>query len=538
MSENKTCIIGAGSSGLVAAKVLKHKGLPYDCIEVGSKIGGLWRYNNDNGLSAAYKSLHINSSRRQMAYSDFPMPHDLPDFPHHSHIIRYFENYAEHFGLLDGIEFRSRVENVAKCNDGYEVTISRNMASPDPSGRSKIFEPGAIEKRRYRSVIVANGHHWSPKTAKFPGQFDGETLHSHSYKTPDQFANKRVLVIGIGNSGCDIACDISRVAAETVLSTRRGAHVIPKYIFGKPLDVVCPPHFWHFLPVSVLKSFFAASLYLARGRMKRYGLPTPPHKILEEHPTVSGELLNRIGHGQVKIKPNVSDFEGNQVRFVDSTSQEFDSVIFATGYQIEFPFLPDELLRCEANEVRLYRKVVHPEHRGLYFVGLVQPWGPLMPLSEAQCEWVAGLVSGEGTLPSKTDMLKSIEQERVAMRKRYTNSERHTIQVDFHPYLRQLKVENKKSLKRAKRTGTRPLAQQVATEPEFFHGKMDSKDSRTQVWKMLQLWGATSPPQKVESKQAFPSEAAQPIPVESRNDESQPEIQEENETEGMSRNAV
>lgn len=492
MSENKTCIIGAGSSGIIAAKVLKEKGLPYDCIEIGSKIGGLWRYNNDNGMSSAYKSLHINSSRRQMAFSDFPMPHEYPDFPHHSHIIRYFDNYVERFGLTENVEFRSRVENVSKCGEGYEVTISRNMAAPDAANKPPVYQPGALEKRHYRSVIVANGHHWSPKTAQFPGEFDGQALHSHFYKTPDQFADKRVLIIGIGNSGCDIACDISRVAAETVLSTRRGAHIIPKYIFGKPLDVVCPPQFWHLLPISVLKSFFSICLYLARGRMKRYGLPTPPHKILEEHPTVSGELLNRIGHGQVKIKPNVSGFEGKQVRFVDSTCQEFDAVVFATGYEIKFPFLSDQLLRCEANEVQLYRKAVHPEHRGLYFVGLVQPWGPLMPLAEAQSEWISNLISGVGALPSKEEMLKSIERERMAMRKRYTNSERHTIQVDFHPYLRQLKTEAKKSKKLARRGG-RPQADpaEAVNEPVVHHGKINAASGRSQVWKMLHRWGMT-----------------------------------------------
>ena len=511
MVENKTCIIGAGSSGMVAAKVLKEKGLPFDCIEVGSKIGGLWRYNNDNGMSSAYKSLHINSSRREMAFSDFPMPHDYPDFPHHSHIIRYFDSYAEHFGLLDHIEFCSRVEEVTKCDDGYEVIISRNMAKHNAGDGSVPYEPGDVEKRFYKSVIVANGHHWAPKTAEFPGEFEGQAMHSHYYKTTDDFTDKKVLVIGIGNSGCDIACDLSRVAAETVLSTRRGAHIIPKYIFGKPLDVVCPAAFWNYLPTSVLKTFFSACLYLARGRMKRYGLPTPPHKILEEHPTVSADLLNRIGHGQVIVKPNVSGFEGKQVRFVDGTCKDFDAVIYATGYQIKFPFLPENLLRCKANEVKLYRKAIHPEHAGLYFVGLVQPWGPLMPLSEAQCAWIADLISGEGSLPNKEQMLRSIEKERAEMRKRYTDSERHTIQVDFHPYLRQLKLEKKQSLRRGKSS---PVETRQLEAPEVLHGKLESASSRRGVLELLQHWGLTG----------SQDEKASPEPVETSDDNRLQEI--------------
>lgn len=445
----KTCIIGAGSSGLVAAKVLQQRGLPFDCFELGSNIGGLWRYNNDNGLSAAYKSLHINSSRREMAFSDFPMPHSYPDFPHHSQIIAYFESYAQHFGLPQRIQFRTRVEKVTPIADGYEVTVSGEQ------GR---------RSQRYGQVIVANGHHWCPKLASFPGQFDGQSLHAHDYKTPDLFVGKRVLVIGLGNSGCDIACEAARIADEVFLSTRRGAHIIPKYIFGKPLDRICPPAFWHYLPFRLFQKIFSAALYLARGRVKRYGLPTPDHRILEEHPTVSSDLLNLLGHGKIKVRPNVQQLYNNAVEFVDGTLESVDVIVYATGYQIKFPFLDESILSTRDNSVRLYRHVVHPHLHGLYFVGLVQPWGPLMPLAETQSEWIADLLAGTSELPSAKVIEHRIDDELNKMRRRYTHSPRHTIQVDFHPYLALLKRERREGQRRAAK-GSQALSSDVVEIP-------------------------------------------------------------------------
>jgi hypothetical protein len=430
---NRVCIIGAGSSGLVAAKIFHQRGIPFDCYDLSSGIGGLWRYNNDNEMSSAYRSLHINSSRHEMAFSDYPMPSEFPDFPHHSQILRYFENYVDHFNIREKITFRTRVEKVQPTYPGYRVTVS------DRHGQRTMD---------YGSVIVANGHHWCPRHVEFPGDFHGKALHSHYYKTPEELVDKRVLVIGIGNSGCDIACESSRVSKKTILSTRRGAHIIPKYIFGKPLDRVCPPFIWNWLPLVVFQRLFGFALYLTRGRLSRYGLPKPAHRILEEHPTVSSDLLNLIGHGRVHVKPNVKEFAGDVVRFADGSEETVDVVIHATGYQIKFPFLDVDIMSPEANEVRLFRRVVHPTMPGLYFVGLVQPWGPLMPLSEAQSEWIADLVEGTATLPTVDEMERAIDRERQKMRRRYTDSVRHTIQVDFHPYLAELKHARKVGRKR------------------------------------------------------------------------------------------
>jgi dimethylaniline monooxygenase (N-oxide forming) len=432
----KVCVIGAGSSGIVAAKTLHERGIPFDCFEKGSGVGGLWRYENDNGAAVAYKSLHINTSRKKMQFSDFPMPADYPDFPHHSLIARYFDSYVDHFGFRDRITFRTGVQHVEPLADGTFSVVTEDRQGQRRTGR-------------YSAVLVANGHHAQPRLPTLPGQFSGQTLHASRYRAADDMAGRRVLVLGIGNSGCDIACEVSRVAERTLLSTRRGAHIIPKYVFGKPLDALVPAWMWHYLPFRVLQWVFGTALRLARGRLTRFHLPQPNHRILEEHPTVSCELLNLIGHGRIQVKPNVSELAGTHVRFEDGSEEPIDVLVLATGYDIKMPFLGPHIFNTTENEVPLYKLVVHPEHAGLYFIGLVQPWGAIMPLAEEQAKWVADLLEGKCQLPPKAEMLQVIDRDRAAMRRRYTSSPRHTIQVDFYPYLATLRKERRRGLGRA-----------------------------------------------------------------------------------------
>jgi Flavin-binding monooxygenase-like len=436
MSCSKVCVVGAGSSGIVAAKTLHQRGIDFDCFERGSGIGGLWRFNNDNGLSAAYRSLHINTSRKRTEFSDFPMPRGYPDFPHHSQMLAYFESYVDHFGFRDQITFGAAVQQVRPLPSGeFEV------AWQDANGLSHA--------RRYRAVLVANGHHWCPRQPDFPGEFRGRTLHSHDYRTPAGMEGKRVLVVGIGNSGCDIACETSRVAAQTFLSTRRGAHIVPKYLFGKPLDRFCPEFFWKVLPRWLFKRFFAFALRLSRGRQARFGLPTPRHWILEEHPTISSDLLNLIGHGRIRVKPDIAALEGDHVQFADGSREPIDVLICATGYHIRFPFLDPDVIDPHDNEVGLYKMVVHPDYPGLHFIGLVQPWGAIMLLAERQSQWVADVLQGTVALPPRAEMLADIAKVRGKIRRHYTASPRHTIQVDSHAYVADLERERRRGRRRA-----------------------------------------------------------------------------------------
>jgi dimethylaniline monooxygenase (N-oxide forming) len=435
MSAEKVCIVGAGSSGLAACQVLASRGIAFDCFEKGSQVGGNWRYENDNGVSSAYRSLHINSSREAMAYRAFPMPDHYPDYPNHFQVAAYFDEYVQRFGLAERIEFRTEVVAVEPAEGEWDVTTQ------DGAGKRQT--------RRYRAVLVANGHHWNPRWPEpaFAGaeDFAGEQLHVHHYREPDVLAGRRVLVLGIGNSAVDIAVESSRIAERTFLAMRRGAHVLPKYLGGKPIDAAQPAIATR-LPLAVQRFFMARLLKVAVGEMTAYGLPEPDHKLLAAHPTVSSELLPRLGAGDIAVRPNIDRFSGGHaVRFVDGSEEEIDLVIYCTGYEIAFPFLDKGVFPVVDNRLPLYRRVAAVERPGLYFVGFIQPLGPIMPLAEAQSEWIADLLQGRAVLPSATEMQAEVSAYERSMRKRFVASKRHTIEVDFHPYLRQLRRERRRS---------------------------------------------------------------------------------------------
>jgi cation diffusion facilitator CzcD-associated flavoprotein CzcO len=345
---------------------------------------------------------------------------------------------VDHFGLREKIRFRTEVKSVVPVDGEWEVTVG---------GRE-----GTSETRRYRAVLVANGHHWDPRWPEppFPGSeaFEGEQMHVHHYREPEALRDKRVLVLGIGNSATDIAVEASRIASKTFLAMRRGAYVMPKYLNGKPTDEAASK-LLTLMPLSVQRFVLGRMLGLTAGDMTAYGLPEPDHKLLEAHPTVSAELLSRLGHGDIEVKPNIDRFTGGRtVRFADGSEEEIDLVVYCTGYKISFPFFDKDLISAKENRFPLYRRVVSVEHPGLYFVGFIQPLGAIMPIAEAQAEWVADLLGGRGTLPSPTAMRAEIAEAEKKMRKRYVASKRHTIQVDFQPYLREIRRERRKSAQR------------------------------------------------------------------------------------------
>jgi cation diffusion facilitator CzcD-associated flavoprotein CzcO len=433
----RTCIIGAGSSGIAAAKALHERGLPFDCIEKSDRVGGNWVFANKNGMSAAYRDLFINTSRQRMAYSDFPMPESYPDFPHHTHIATYFDDYVDHFGFREKILFETGVEHASRREDGvWEVKLDNG------------------ETREYDALIVANGHHWKPRWPEpaFPGSdtFSGEQLHAHSYLDNSIFAGKRAVILGMGNSAMDIAVESSYVAERTYLAARSGVWIIPKYIFGKPLDQLRnDPR----VPFKVRQRVIQRLVRSYAGPPERYGLPKPTHRFGEAHPTVSGRILDRIQHGTITPKPNIEALEGAQVRFVDGSVVEADVVVYCTGYQIAFPFFDEDFISAPDNHIELFRRVFDPQIPNVFFVGLLQPLGAIMPLAEAQGAWVGDYLRGDYALPPRAAMLEDITADQGAMRKRYVTSKRHTIQVDFEDYLYKLEKERAEGAARARANG-------------------------------------------------------------------------------------
>src|SRR4051794_18307907 len=435
------CVIGAGSSGITAVKALAARGFDVTAYEKSDRVGGNWVWGNRNGMSSAYRSLHINTSRERMEYSDFPMPKDYPDFPHHTHIAKYFDDYVERFGFRDRIRFETGVAHAERRPDGvWEIAL----------------ETG--ETLRYDALLVANGHHWDARWPEpaFPGSeaFEGVQMHSHDYKgdDPNFFRDKHVVVLGMGNSAMDIAAEASFSAAHVHLAARRGAHVMPKYLFGKPIDQIGGSTK---IPFEIRRRVLAGLLRVAIGDMERYGLPKPDHELGQAHPTVSDDILSRMAHGEITAKPNIASLTRDLVRFADGSEVKADVVVYCTGYKATFPFFDGGLISAPGNDLPLFRRTFHPDIPNVFFVGLLQPLGAIMPIAELQGEWIGDNLAGRYALPSPAALRADVDAGRRRMSKPYVPSKRHTMQVDYDDGMAAATKERKAGAERA--TGRPPL---------------------------------------------------------------------------------
>lgn len=448
----RTAVIGAGSSGIAALKALVDRGVPTVCFEASDRVGGNWVFGNTNGMSAAYRDLHINTSRERMAYADHPMPSSYPDFPHHAQIAAYFDDYVDRFGLREHVRFETLVRHARRDDD------------PTPGGRWHLeLADGTVE--RFDALLVANGHHWDPRWPEpaFPGAeaFAGRQMHAHEYVSSDELAGKDVVVLGMGNSAMDIAVEASYVARSTTLAARSGVWILPKYLMGRPVDqpalgrlLLLNPR----IPPRVRHVLIQAVLIAAQGRPQDHGLPAPDHRFGAAHPTVSGRILDRLQHGTVTPRPTIARLHEREVEFVDGTRAPADVVVYCTGYKVSFPFFDEGFFAAPGNRVDLFHRVFDPEIPDLAFVCLLQPLGATMPLAEAQAKWIASWLVGEYALPSARDMRREMARDRRAMDRRYVRSARHTIQVDFDDYLHALGREREAGLQRARRRGAaRPV---------------------------------------------------------------------------------
>jgi hypothetical protein len=365
------------------------------------------------------------------------MPKSFPDYPHHTHIARYFDDYVDHFGFRDRIRFECAIQRAERLADGtWELTTARG----DTYG--------------YDTLLVANGHHWKPRMPEpaFPGHDTTqiEQLHAHAYTSEEQLRGKRVVVLGMGNSAMDIAVESSYVAEATYLSARRGAWIAPKYLFGKPADQLKnDPR----VPFRLRRAIIEKIIISQVGRPEQYGLPKPDHRFGEAHPTVSGRILDRIGHGTIAPKANIARLHEHEIEFADGSRVATDVVVYCTGYKISFPFFDEDFISAPDNHIELFRRVFHPDVENLALIGLLQPLGAIMPLAEAQGQWVADYLKGEYHLPSRPELLADIRRDQEAMRRRYVSSKRHTIQVDFDDYLHELAKERRAGAERARAAG-------------------------------------------------------------------------------------
>lgn len=416
MTKNpRICIIGAGCSGLTTIKNLVAAGLTnVVCYEKNDQIGGNWVYTANVSHSSVAKTTFLISSKTMSQFVDFPMPEHYPDYPSHEQVLAYFQAYCEHFGLAKYIEFNTAVSHASKNDDESWTVVLEN-------GRSRQFD----------YLLVASGHHAVPRHPEFREQFTGEYLHSHEFKTNAPFTDKRVLVVGAGNSGCDCAAEISRVAQHVSISIRTPQYIIPKFFMGKPVDIAgkniekVPPFLRNTLQNLVWR--------LQVGDIEQYGLERPKHALTEAHPTVNSELLYKIKHGKVQPRRGITAVNNQTITFADGSSDTFDVIVAATGYKISFPFFDKTFINYEDSEqVPLFLRIFHPEHPTLLFIGLVQPQGAVWPLSDRQAQLAARYINGSYTLPNNLAARAQADADAIASR--YLNRPRHTIEVGFQAY--------------------------------------------------------------------------------------------------------
>ncbi len=428
---NCYCVIGAGGCGLVAAKNLLQAGLQVEVLERHADLGGNWNYALP--CSHVYRSTHMISSKEFTQFPDFPMPEEFPDYPHHTQVLDYLRRYAREFGVDEVIAYEQPAQRVAPWHDGsaWDVTVAGGAA------------------RRYAGVIIANGHHWSPKWPEYAGEFSGTVMHSADYKTPEKLEGRRVLVVGGGNSGCDIAVEAAQNGARVFHSTRRGYYYIPKYILGAPADAAGDRLHKMRIPLWLRRTITRALLKVTVGDLTRFGVKRPDHKLFESHPVVNSLLLYYLQHGDIHPRQDIERLEGSRVRFVDGGVEEIDVIVYATGYNLEFPFIDRELLNWRDGRPRLYKHIFHPRFDNLFLAGMIQPDSGIFSLVYWQARAISLFLAAQHRNDQPTvEYLRRLKQdageEDFGAGIHYQPTAHHALEVEHWRYLHDLRRLNRK----------------------------------------------------------------------------------------------
>ncbi|XP_069088086.1 dimethylaniline monooxygenase [N-oxide-forming] 2-like isoform X1 [Pleurodeles waltl] len=435
-------VIGAGVSGLASLKCCLDEGLEATCFERGDDIGGLWKFMEhvEDGRASIYKSVVTNTSKEMSCFSDFPMPERFPNFLPNYKLMDYFQMYAKHFDLLKRIQFKTVVCSVRKRADFATTGQWDIVTEKDGKQETTVFD----------AVMVCIGHHVEPYLPldSFPGieKFKGQYFHSREYKFPDGFKGKRVVIVGMGNSGADLAVELSHTADKVFLSTRRGSWVMSRvYDRGYPWDMVFNTRFKNWFRNSLPTSI---AIWMTNRKMNswfdhaNYGLH-PEDSSQWKEPLFNDELPSRITCGYVVTKPNVVQFTETSARFDDGTVEEdIDVVIFATGYTYSCPLLEDcGISNLDVNS--LYRKTFLPnlEKTTLAVIGLIQPLGAIMPTTEMQARWVTRVLKGLCKLPPLEKIMEDIAKKKKTLVERFGTRRQNSLQLDQIEYFDELATE-------------------------------------------------------------------------------------------------
>ncbi len=412
-------VVGAGPAGLTLARRLAATNARFTVLERNADVGGIW--DIDAPDSPMYESAHFISSRTKSGFPGFPMPDNYPDYPKHDQILAYIRAFAEAFDLRRHIQFDTSVMSAKQREDkNWELILS--------TGQTLLC----------RYLICANGVTWNANEVSWPGQFNGEVRHSVSYRSHNEFAGKRVLVVGAGNSGVDIACDAAFAADQTFISLRRGYHFVPKHLFGKPSDVFASegPTMPHWLA----KRVFAAMLRVLNGKLSRYGLPEPDHALFESHPLMNTQILHYLGHGDCIAKPDVKALEGDHVVFADGSKEQIDLIITATGYQHSSPYLEPGTLEQNNGRPDLYLGVFSRRHSNLAVLGFVEFASAAYENFDRMAELIVAdaVAAPDSSLHKKLSAMKVEHRPDLKNGHRYIDSARHANYVEVEGYLKLL----------------------------------------------------------------------------------------------------
>lgn len=419
----RICVVGGGPSGLTATKTLLQSGLDVDCYEMSPHIGGHWVLGNPNGRSSAYESLRTNTTKKMSRFSDFEMPSTWPEFPSCARVREWLEAYVDHFSFRANI--RTSAEVVAakpRAGGGWHVTINNN---------------GQTFHAEYDALVAASGSYWNPQIPQWPGQFDGEIFHAQKYLSPTipvDTTEKNVIVVGIGNTGCELACEIAAASSKVVhLAARSGTWIMPKTIDGVPAAEGVPlSHPTDPVPEELLElSELEREALLTKlasqkiretygERMKRFealGLPPAPEHPLRKRPTLSQDILDSLESGSVLAKPNIKSLEHGHVCFEDGQRVAAEIIICATGYRLSYPYLGQDIADTRDNDLTLFCGVVPPDRDDLFYIGVSRPTGAFWPIAEAQSKFVAAILTKTYRLPDESERTRRSRPmlNRVAM---------------------------------------------------------------------------------------------------------------------------
>lgn len=394
-------LIGAGPMGLAMAKTMIEQGIPFTGFELHSDVGGLW--DIDGPKSTMYETAHLISSKKMTEFADFPMDSHVAEYPSHRELKDYFRRFAQHFGIYDHFRFGAEVlsaEPLGKSGEGWRVTWREAN--------------GTEHHAEFAGVLIANGTLSEPNMPEFKGSFSGELMHSSAYRDPEVFKGKRLLIIGAGNSGCDIAVDAIHHGKACDISMRRGYYFVPKYVFGRPADTMGGAIK---LPMWLKRRVDGMILKWFTGDPSKYGFPKPDYALYESHPVVNSLILFHAGHGDITVRPDIDRFEGNTVHFKDGTEADYDLILAATGYKLHYPFIDKSLLNWQGDAPHLFLNCLHPERDDLFVLGMVEASGLGWQGRHEQAEMVARYIAG---LKKDTMAVKALREEKAAGFKRAT----------------------------------------------------------------------------------------------------------------------